>query len=251
MVVDTGAFALILLDDAVARIGLRRSPLVSRMIGVGGQTTRWSALADQVDLGSIRLLDVPVAVGDAPPRQPGFAPDGFLGASVLARYDVDLDVRSGRMTLYQGVPCGDTPPGWLPDSVRMPLSEPIDGAHFISIPVAIDGHVFNALVDSGATLTTVQTMAALDVIVDRDALLRDRAFGERGLGMDRPLVRLHRFNQIAIGGERFADPVIAVGPLPASAGDMLLGSDFLGRRRVWISYASRRLFFTRETAPHW
>ncbi len=52
----------------------------------------------------------------------------------------------------------------------------------------------------------------------------------------------HRFETLAIADEVERLPVLKVAPL-AGGYDMLLGTDWLAHREVWVSYATRQLFW--------
>jgi hypothetical protein len=54
----------------------------------------------------------------------------------------------------------------------------------------------------------------------------------------------HTFRSLQVGGQATSDPAIwaAPGVHLTPIVDMLLGSDWLSQRRVWISYATRQLF---------
>ncbi|MBV8400166.1 MAG: hypothetical protein JOZ17_15715, partial [Acetobacteraceae bacterium] len=51
----------------------------------------------------------------------------------------------------------------------------------------------------------------------------------------------HRFASLQIGREVIRNPVLTVSPLQEEA-DLLLGSPFFATRRVWLSYASGRMY---------
>jgi hypothetical protein len=56
----------------------------------------------------------------------------------------------------------------------------------------------------------------------------------------------HKFRELQIGSESFANPVFLVAPIQLQPiSDMLLGADWLLGRRVWISYATDQLFATK------
>jgi len=54
-------------------------------------------------------------------------------------------------------------------------------------------------------------------------------------------IRVHRFDSLRIAGETFNNWPILVGPLPGGT-DMLLGADYLRNHRMWLSYATSRVF---------
>ena len=51
----------------------------------------------------------------------------------------------------------------------------------------------------------------------------------------------HRFSTLQLGGETIRNPVLTVSPLSEQA-DMLLGEPYFATRRVWLSYATGRMF---------
>jgi hypothetical protein len=52
-----------------------------------------------------------------------------------------------------------------------------------------------------------------------------------------------------IGGAVYAAPTISVVALRLPVGDMLLGADWMRRNRVWVSYATRHVFFQPSAPP--
>jgi hypothetical protein len=67
-----------------------------------------------------------------------------------------------------------------------------------------------------------------------------------GVGPHQVTMWQHRFRDLRIGGETFANPIFLVAPIELQPiSDMLLGADWLMGRRVWISYATNQLFATK------
>jgi hypothetical protein len=80
-----------------------------------------------------------------------------------------------------------------------------------------------------------------------DVLARDPEGSVHGVGRFAVVTRRHRFGTLQVGAERIADPAIWAAPvhiLPII--DMLLGEDWLGRHRVWLSYATSRVFVLQQ-----
>jgi len=48
-----------------------------------------------------------------------------------------------------------------------------------------------------------------------------------------------------VGGDASRDPELVVADLSLRDADLVLGFDFIGSRRVWLSYGSRRIFLSR------
>jgi len=56
------------------------------------------------------------------------------------------------------------------------------------------------------------------------------------------LQHVHRFATLDIGSDFIRDPLIAVVDLPQRDIEMVLGSNYLAHRRLWLSYATHRVF---------
>jgi hypothetical protein len=52
----------------------------------------------------------------------------------------------------------------------------------------------------------------------------------------------HRFGFVRIGRMVAQNPLLVVAELPPAARDGILGVDFMRGRRMWISYASKRIY---------
>jgi len=76
-----------------------------------------------------------------------------------------------------------------------------------------------------------------------ESLQADRTIMAHGAAPQAVSVHVHQFHELVVGGEaRIEDPALAVVPNDSGIGDALLGGDFLRGRRVWLSFATRRLF---------
>jgi predicted aspartyl protease len=108
------------------------------------------------------------------------------------------------------------------------------------ISVTLDGMAENALVDTGASYTTIARTRALAAGVTEQMLQADHQGSVQGIARARADVAAHRFTSLQIGTESFSRPTLIVAPLPGSVDNtsyhMLLGEDYLRKHRVWISY---------------
>lgn len=241
LVVDTGAEATTIMPAAVQRLGLKPDGLrPTTLLGVAGRVRSQDVRLHRLSLADLTLrLDNGVGVGDLP-AFPGVAPpvSGLLGADVLSRFEVELDLPGRRMSLYSAQRCAGYLP-W-PGAVALPLDRPRGGLAFVTAQV--DGKPVRALLDTGARTTLVTRAAALRLGVSDAALAGDLRHAGVGVGSATIAFRQHRFASIGVPGATMRDSVASVADLRLPGVDMLLGADFLGRRRVWISYATGRLF---------
>lgn len=252
LMVDTGSDAGLITPQAVGGLGLAADPGAHiRLLGTGG-TGRSTAIAQVrgLTIGALRLDDVLMPVG-ALPGAPHLDPPvvGFLGGDVLSRFDLDIDVRGSTLALYRvslpSLACAE-PPTWKQPFETVPLT-----AHGmrLSLTVTLDGHRIGALLDTGARSRILSQAAALRIGVSRDTLAADPGGITSGVDMREQVYSWHRFHSLTIGNDTTRSPTLTVAPLYEPF-DMLLGTDWLAEREVWISYASQQVFLRSTVVGH-
>jgi hypothetical protein len=93
----------------------------------------------------------------------------------------------------------------------------------------------------------LSSKAALALGVTEAALSRDRATVTLGAAAERLNSHLHRFSHMEVGGEIVRNPALIVADVSLKDADLILGIDFLGSRRIWLSYGSQQIFLSRPT----
>lgn len=240
LLLDTGAEAGLLTPEAATALRLPPDPERRTLIqGTGGDgTTAPNVVVPRLSLGGMDVIgsSLPVAPLPAAPRvQPPVA--GLLGADLLAGLEAELDLRRGVLALYPALPaCAGVPP-W-PHAQAVPLRRL--GTR-MAVEVELDGRTLLALVDSGARATIVSDEAAMRLGVSRAALDRDPGGVTGGVDMRDTPFHWHRFRSLRIGSETDRNPTLTVTRLHDQA-EALLGTDWLGRHRVWLSPASGRMY---------
>lgn len=256
-VLDTGAQDLLLTPEAATRLSLPRDPAQRTLIlGTGGAVVAENVVLPGLSLGDAGSGDAgsggagsggtgsggvglgPRSVPVSPlPGLPAADPPvaGLLGASLLARYDLDLDLPGGRMALHEVRDCsGGVRPFPVP-YVMAPLSLTPQGEPFVT--VLLDGTPVEALLDTGARGTVLTEAAAARVGLDPAG--HGVTHGAEGAGMT---LRTAVVREMRLGWEVLQGVTVGVAPLRLARGDMLLGADYFAGRRVWVSYSGRRLF---------
>ncbi len=244
LIVDTGAERTLLPEAVVARLGLPRDARhETRTVGIGGLSITRDARVAQFAIGGTALpvRSVTVASFDLPVVS-GTPLDGLLGADVLSAFDVDLDIRDDRLTLYRARECPAAGPPWSGPYLSVGRVE--RERDRLLIPIVLDGAAGMATLDSGAQHTAVSAAFAARAGVGAAALGQDRRITAHGASADKLSVPVHRFSLLRIGPATIRDPVLPVLPIPEQLGDGLAGADFLAGRRIWLSYASLRVFVT-------
>lgn len=236
LILDTGSDRTVVSAAAAARLGIVPAGPAARIGGAGGEVSLGVGRLTEGRLAgaeAVRFDGARVLVGSA--ELPGL--DGILGIDVLVDYELDLDLPRGRVGFARARGCRSAGPGWAGRGLAV---QQVPGGQ-MSVPVVLDGETLRGMLDTGASGTVVLEQAAEDVRVSRARLaalpaMRAGAVNEGGL-----VVRARRFGRLEIGGVVVERPVLAVAALPAAAGDVLVGEDFLGVRRVWMSFRLGRV----------
>jgi predicted aspartyl protease len=250
LLVDTGAERTVLTEAAVARLGLPHDPRhMTRSFGIGGSSSNWDADIPGIVLGQTRFPVEHVAVGNFTiDHISGPRTDGLLGADLLLAFDMDIDGPEHRLTLYRVRRCPDAVPPWRERAIRINGLEARKDR--LLVPITLDGVAGMAILDTGAQATTVGMALAGRLGLSAASLETDRTVMAHGAAPMPVAVHVHRFRELVVGGEaRIEAPTLAVVPNESAVGDGLLGGDFLRGRRVWLSFATRRLFVSAGSAP--
>lgn len=241
MIVDTGAQWTAITPETVTRLGLPPDPAHGGLHrGVASFSNSVNAITRSFAIGSIKtegrsVSVAPIVLGAQ--VSPPFA--GLLGADFLYQFDLDIDLAHRTLTLYRNGGCAAGGPPWGIPTVAIPLVK--SATNRLSLAASVDGHPFRAILDTGATVSLITRPNALRAGVTAEMLAQDPVVASQGLGTEPFAARRHVFGEVQIGGERFKRLAMLVGGTLLGGGDMLLGLDYLGGRRVWLSYAMRQM----------
>jgi hypothetical protein len=248
-VLDTGAQRSLVTDSAVQRADLRLDEWASTTVkGISGYERHRNADPTSLRLGDIALrrrtvaADSTLTVGPIPESAlAGHEIAGLLGADFLAGFDLDIDLPDRQVTLYRVTGCTGQ---FLPWSARydtIPASQPMRDV--LVIPTDLDGHTLRTEIDSGSAIGLLTASGIDRMGLTQEVLAADPAGAMHGVGRFTVSTHRHDFHTLRVGVEHIADPKIWTAPvhiLPIV--DMLLGGDWLQHRRVWLSYATSRVF---------
>lgn len=244
MVLDTGAERTTLTESAVTRLRLRRDLRhAGSTTGIGGTSASYQAALDDFALGVFKLPVDAVSVGTfALPDIGNTHPDGLLGADILLAFDLDIDLPDHTLNVYRARACSDSRPPWTAPY------HTVEGVSLwrdrLMLPLTINDVVGKAILDTGAQRTVVRPDFAERAGVTGAMLSKDPSSTMRGASREQTTFRLHRFDTVRIGGELAHNVPLPVVRLPNAQEDALIGGDFLHGRRIWLSAASRQVFFT-------
>jgi len=246
MVLDLGADRTVIAEDTVDRLRLDRDPSeLPTITGVGGSETRWAAVARHLTLGGItlehkRLEVAPIGMTDT--QQPI---DGLLGLDVLRHYDVDWDLPRNRVTLNAASGCPGPPAGWSQAAVAVPWAHPWGTSghrsKLLLLPVRVDDKPVTATLDSGTGISMIESgfaagLEPLDAKGDEDVQLSGTGLGDAD-------GTAHRFRSLVAAGDTLPGWLMVAGPVPAGAGEMILGADFMRIHRAWLPAGGSAIWF--------
>lgn len=237
LILDTGSDATVLTRVAARRLGVAEGGAVRTIGGAGGKAQVAVARIDTLALGPVLLSGARALLADAP------APpiDGLLGIDVMVDYELELDVPQGRVTLYRARSCITAQPNWTGPIIRLPVQQKAGSGHLF-VPVEADGEKLRGMLDSGASRSTLSLQAAEDIKIHRRALAQLPATRSQTVNAGGMVVRTAAIRELRVGPDRLDRPQIAVADLPAFAGDLLIGADYMTTRKMWISFKLGRVF---------
>jgi predicted aspartyl protease len=245
LMIDTGAQGNVLTEQAARRIGAQtdwNKPSLS--IGIAGYVMSYELAAKRIAVADAFLDDQPFHVSATPlPSEAGKTTDGLLGGEFLKHFDIDFDLPHGRITFYRGRNCPAAAPPWTEDFSALATPavwSPAEPRPFVA--ATLNGHRIIGMLDSGAQVFAVSRSVAASVGVSADSLSNDRAIEMRGVTADIDAARIHRFDSLIIGPDRFRNVDMVVTRENGAGPGFLVGAVYLRQRRVWISYASQKIF---------
>jgi predicted aspartyl protease len=265
IMLDTGAERSLILRSAAIRLGLtlRRSSRY-RIFGLGGETDVEVAHLDEFKIGQATQKNWQVIV--AGERDFGDDVAFLLGDDFFHNVDVEFDLAARAVRLYQSKDCdGVSLAYWSANGAGQVEIEEVDGNHpQIVLTVQINGQPLRALLDSGASTSTLATSdaARLGVTPQTPGVVARGPGG--GLGAKRFDSWIGPFESFTIGDETIKNPQIRFGDLwkdmtygesgsrlqrQVGLRPMLLGADFLLAHRVLIAHSQRRIYFTNAGVP--
>ncbi len=226
MQVDTGAETSVLTAAGAALLGLRPGAPWRRIAGLGGLAAYPTVWVTGLGFAGMACRDLRLPVMRLPLAA---GVDGIIGIDLLRDFVVGLDLAAGAMTLTDALPTG----------VGHAALRFVPGAGLPVVTARVGQRLIPALLDTGAG------GSAIDVAVSgmmAGALAEDPARLGYGAGGMAVPARLHRFDDISLGGRWLGTLTLRVTRLPAVLPmRLVLGIDVLRGRVLWIDYPGRRL----------
>ena len=259
MAVDTGAWFSHLTEETVDALKLPHQTS-DQFISYDayGRHSNEVATAPSLDIGPLKVRSVDFIIA---PRGANFGKDvsGLLGGNVLKHFDLDFDFANRKFSLFDQDHCPGQVVYWTASGFsKIPFE--FNGSQ-ITLPVTLDGHQMEAMLDTGAFASTISTPMANQIFdltqssadVDRTShtdkdgttwtdythVFNALRFG----GMTIPSVTLHLVEDKmgkAVQQERASNNH----ELPLHLPQVLIGIEELRHLHLYISYKEKLLYVT-------
>lgn len=253
VLIDTGASKTVMTRSAAERLGLDRVDARMSFHGVGGRTRAELTEIEEFRLGGVVQRKWPVLViGELPMGDIAV----ILGEDFFEDLDLELDFGNKVMRLFQPQDCDKAALAyWAPDTPRLRIGS----VHKLAVDVEVNGVPLLALIDTGASRSTLDLGAARRAGITPTGARVTSGGCIAGIGrkpVDAFIAPMERF---AIGDEIIRDARIPIADIagflkreepgsliarPVDAPEVILGVDFLLAHRVFISHAQRAVYFT-------
>jgi predicted aspartyl protease len=249
MLLDTGAQRSLLGEAAVQRLNLARDARsYTSLMGLSGSSATPDARIDGMSIGAAALPVDRLPVNSFGGNQPF---EGILGLDILREYDLDIDGPKRVLTLYRVRRCDTAEPPW--DQPAVPIAGFSTRTGALKLPFRLDGIEGTGFLDTGASNTVITPHMAQRLGLTDQVLANDRMIKLHVIAGDDTPSHVHWFDGMQIGPVVVRHPyayVLAKEPRPLdgdrSFGDGVIGLDFLGSQRIWLSIGTGRLYLARN-----
>ena len=258
MLADTGGAVSSITQQTVQELGLTATRSNRGLRGVNGAVTNLLARLPSIAIGRLQQKN---ALYYVLPDSAGMNEfDGILGGEFFKQYDTDLDFTTGKLNLFVQDHCPGQVVYWPNTGVAVVPFRTDDSNH-ITFRVTLDDKQFEAMLDTGASSTTLNLNDARRIFsVDVNAPDVEKV-GELAGGFTASIYR-RQFKTLAFEGVTIDNPMItllpdmmngAVGPqsqtgsLVGSRGglpSLILGMSTMEDMHIFVSYKERKLYIT-------
>lgn len=237
---DTGAGVTYLTRTGVERHGLSLRATGEYVQGVAGKSRLYDSKVAEFTLGPVRAKNLYLAVLGETTVTPSF--DAIAGAAFLMQSDLEFSLATKELRFFRPQNCGNT---WLAywdkNASVIPFRRHDDMTLNPQFWVYINGNRLTAMIDSGASVTTITKRAAYRAGIDLGGSNAKRVADSHGVGRESVASWIVRADTFKIGDATVHDPEFDVIDTQLSV-DVLLGVDFLRAHRVLFAMSQGKLY---------
>jgi predicted aspartyl protease len=251
-VLDTGSGISVISDETARKLGIKAVARggLSRGVGGGGRFEITYGYLDELDLGEVRIANVPVYIRRFYDQTN--LVDGYLGITALGRLLTSVDYGTRTMTLTRQRKPEPEPPvvtGGQAKPVKAIEPRPeidvpvrMTSSGFISGEVFIEGITkpLNFIIDTGATVSVLSEKTA--ALEEARAFIKEgrmRVFGAAGISEDVKTALLPKVMMGTYALEKINAAILDLEPVNETAGfqqNGILGGNFLRHFRITFDF---------------
>ena len=240
MLLDTGGFWSLI--DPAAAVGYRpeKAPITGQL-GLKGIVLDKIVHVPSLQIGIAKFHSSEFYL--APSEYVGV--DGTLGANWLQAFDVEIDPVKNTVSMFAKNHCDGSIIYWPhQDSAELPI-EFESRTKRITIPVELNGHEVQALIDTGSSETILSARAAdrLFDLTPKSPGMQEMASRTDRYGTTQASYRF-QFKTLTMGDIGFANPWVVVAPMSVEGPDMILGMHHLHGMHLYFAYGQQKLYVT-------
>lgn len=195
---------------------------------------RRTTVAD-MSIGASHGEDVSLLRKDEPLPGPGTGAVGILGLDLLRNFDVELDLKNRRLTLFSPNDCDGNVVYWTKgDFAKVALDD--DPSGHVSFPMTLDGKEIDVDFDIGGDAARMGT-GALRRVFD----LTPQSPGVTGGMQDGVAIYRYPFKTLAVKGVEIHNPRIAIVPDEGAECRPVARFEIRGREKLCFGVATLRL----------
>ena len=245
MLMDTGADLSALTQGFAEKLDLNLQSTGRWVSGIGGDARLYDARIDEMTVGPTRAGVTTMRVIGAMGRKPSF--DVVVGAPFLLQADLEMNLAAREIKFFRPQNCKDSFLAYWTDAhvTVVPYSWRYTTGPNPHFTVELNGHVLDAMIDSGAATTVIELGAARRAGLRLDAPDVKKLGDLAGIGESQVAHWSAHFDKLAIGDETIIDARIGVMESQGNRSvDILLGRDFLRSHRVLFAKSQKKLYIS-------
>lgn len=263
---DTGGVATQVSAQTAADLKLPVVEMDMKMLDLYGHASTRGVRVENFTLGRLQDHGTYMPIWPSPDLGVSEGFSGLLAADYMGRYDIEFDFTGGKMNYFLGDHCDGKVVYWPAAAVAVvPMTFRED--HHLRIPVVLNDHTFNAIIDTGAPTSTIMASEAKRVFG-----LDGPAPGDPVHPGDGPQPFEHTFDSMSFEGVAIGHPHLIVIPnlvgrkdanngyvtgsrtkrvddLDANTPPILIGMNVLSKLHLYVAFGEGKIYVTPASAP--
>lgn len=264
MLLDTGGVIRQISRATVEALKLREHDSPLKLFDVKGDISQTYAEIGEFALGPIKLENAQFQVMADPNFGKGSPPiAGLLSIDFFQYYDMDFDFAAGRLNLFSPDHCEGKVVYWPAENIAaVPIT--LDKNH-VTVPVTLDGQHPKAIIDTGASISTISMDVATRVFSLTPQSPDMKAMGQITNGENTTAYQ-HSFSNLSFEGVAVNNPRVTILPDVMNRKDrnntlqtgshissvddsvvlpeVIIGMDVLKKLHLYVAFKERKLYIS-------